>query len=650
MDTDNALDGLATTGLALLPFEMLALIISDVELTANEFSALRLTCRALNRAATPRLYRRIHVSKLIADRDSFLAICASPHLAVHVREVAWLEIGWNMYQFDMQLSQVLAYHWHALDGTDEFLSADFRDQASASFWLMDLPTPAEVARRHLRMPDSISITRERTIAEFRNVFLAAIDSLPGLQTFTSEPMPSARVINPGGAFEMTASIFQTFQDQPEIGGDVPQTNDGLFLFLAEAMRRPTSTVTRLRWADEFLGMSHVRGLNPLAFERLESIELCLTPGRHVRPSDFLHLAAAIARAAPTLRHLKLCLEHASPHTSSGALEQALLLSPFGGGGAQCSLLSLSLVALHLSTDELLAVIMPHAGTLRHLHLESMAVEPRLIGLLRNAGPPKLNLKTMRVVNDREDDDDFHLLCERAVLRYIHPGQDKQLACQHPPSIPYGNRCDGSVRILAENESFWSGPLANDSHSNDGWSDSQSQAGDADEAMWHATFATEPNWGDCESDFGPADDIISDVSEEFVKSIDYRQQPGWPRWTCEHFPAEDGQSLYMYQVPEGFPNSYPTEIWRFTSRTGDVVYGHNPLLWFAEWDPEAGDVAEATPYGGKLRPPQSKNINDPGAASGFPELIEVLDPPGPPKGAIPYIFDEDPSNNRWWLDC
>jgi hypothetical protein len=94
-------------------------------------------------------------------------------------------------------------------------------------------------------------------------------------------------------------------------------------------------------------------------------------------------------------------------------------------------------------------------------------------------------------------------------------------------------------------------------------------------MRHATFATEPSWGDGESDFGPADESMSDVSEEF------------------------------------------------TSRTGDVVYGHGPLLWFDEWDPEAGDVAEATPYGqildecGNLRHPQSKNINDPGAAWGFP---------------------------------
>jgi hypothetical protein len=80
-----------------------------------------------------------------------------------------------MYQFDMQLSQVLAYSWHASDGTDESLSADFNDQATASFWLMDLPAATEVDRRHLPVPDSIAITRERAIVEFRGVFLAAID-------------------------------------------------------------------------------------------------------------------------------------------------------------------------------------------------------------------------------------------------------------------------------------------------------------------------------------------------------------------------------------------------------------------------------------------------------------------------------------------
>jgi hypothetical protein len=140
---------------------------------------------------------------------------------------------------------------------------------------------------------------------------------------------------------------------------VSQTNDGLFLFLAETMRRPTSTVTRLRWANERPSISHARWLDPSTFERLELMELCL--------------------------------EHASPrYTLLGALEQALMLSPFGGGPGQCSLQSISLVALRLSTDELLAVTRSHAGTLRHLDLESMAVEPRLMGLLRNAGPPKLN--------------------------------------------------------------------------------------------------------------------------------------------------------------------------------------------------------------------------------------------------------------------
>jgi hypothetical protein len=77
-------EGPTAAGLTLLPLEMLTLIISDGALTVSDFCALRLTCRALNRATTARLYHRIHVSKLIADRDSFLAICASPHLVVYV--------------------------------------------------------------------------------------------------------------------------------------------------------------------------------------------------------------------------------------------------------------------------------------------------------------------------------------------------------------------------------------------------------------------------------------------------------------------------------------------------------------------------------------------------------------------------------------
>ncbi|KAK3356361.1 hypothetical protein B0T25DRAFT_565734 [Lasiosphaeria hispida] len=83
-----------------MPFEILTKILWCDELTQCDVKAARLTCHALATAAADRLFLRIYVSKLVTDRDSFLAICNSLHLAVHVREVEWLEISYALGGFE----------------------------------------------------------------------------------------------------------------------------------------------------------------------------------------------------------------------------------------------------------------------------------------------------------------------------------------------------------------------------------------------------------------------------------------------------------------------------------------------------------------------------------------------------------------------
>lgn len=37
------------------------------------------------------------------------------------------------------------------------------------------------------------------------------------------------------------------------------------------------------------------------------------------------------------------------------------------------------------------------------------------------------------------------------------------------------------------------------------------------------------------------------------------------------------------------------IWKFTRRDGLVTYSHDPYEWFDDWDLEAGDREEPTPF-------------------------------------------------------
>ena len=81
--------------LASLPFDILRAIVWSERLDRNDVEHLRLTCRSLSGVAVTHLFYRISISKLNTDRDSFLCICRSPHLASHVRELEWLEITWD---------------------------------------------------------------------------------------------------------------------------------------------------------------------------------------------------------------------------------------------------------------------------------------------------------------------------------------------------------------------------------------------------------------------------------------------------------------------------------------------------------------------------------------------------------------------------
>ncbi len=73
---------------------------------------------------------------------------------------------------------------------------------------------------------------------------------------------------------------------------------------------------------------------------------------------------------------------------------------------------------------------------------------------------------------------------------------------------------------------------------------------------------------------------------------------WSRF----FPADKSipWGIYCYQVPGSHPKAHETEVWKFISRSGEIAYGDDPQDWFDDWDLDAGDVEESTPYCEELR--------------------------------------------------
>ncbi len=275
LDDDMAGSTLVPPSLPDLPFEILRMVVWDEDLSQDDVQAVRLTCRALSGVAATRLFYRISISKLNTDREAFLAICRSPHLALHVHHVEWLEISYNVDLFDRIANNFgIQQSEECREDDTAALCSYFKDQAKSLFWMINAPS---IGNRRNYGGESIGNAPKNAVAEFRDTFTTAIDMLPNLHTFISRPMSSTRIINKDPEYPMAAALFQRFQDRKFLTILPHETNDGLVYFLAPAMARPSSTITRLRWADEFPGFSYFCRLPAAAVERLESMELWFTP-------------------------------------------------------------------------------------------------------------------------------------------------------------------------------------------------------------------------------------------------------------------------------------------------------------------------------------------------------------------------------------
>ncbi|KAK4448739.1 hypothetical protein QBC34DRAFT_300328 [Podospora aff. communis PSN243] len=200
-------------GITSLPLELLGLILWSDQLTRDDVEAVRLSCHALAPAAASRLFYRISISNLVSDRDTFLAICNSPHLAQHVREVEWLEISHFFGEFDTRKENGVGSEMilEEDEGTQMADLCRYLETTSRHlFWLFSSPADLGLSGNAEHIA-AVKASRGDAVARFCPVFESALDKLPSLHTFISRPMTSDRVI-PDALYPIQASAFQSFKD------------------------------------------------------------------------------------------------------------------------------------------------------------------------------------------------------------------------------------------------------------------------------------------------------------------------------------------------------------------------------------------------------------------------------------------------------
>lgn len=591
---------LPSANLDTLPFDIQRLIVWDEVLSQDDIASLRLTCHGLVLSTSSRLFYRIGISKLNFDRHSFLSICHDPNLARHVHEVEWLELSWDVGYFE-RLGAV--FSWGEKEDDDELvaLSGYFQGQTEQAFWLPSIPVGGNPAYETSRGE------REETIEDFRDIFMDAVDQLPNLHTFVSRPMNSERTINPGSEYPMAASLLQTFQDM-SCSHTKYESNDGLFLFIFPTMARPTSAVHRLRWADEFPGYSFFRPIPPAAFEELDSLDLCWTPiNLRTNKVDNPSLTAACAVAAPTLRHLSLCLDHGSPDESPGFVEERILGRELAAS-ATGALQSLKLVSMNLEGPHVLInILAANATSLRHVHLENIDVRINIIP--RMAKVSGLRLATLRVLHDHPTNPHQVIcICVHALLHHIN---------RDPCDAAHAD-CDEVMQAAFKELRGWPSYCFT-TRDCEGASDAASEAGSAASA----------------ASFG-----------ERRSSSDKRRRASSPMWAWARFYNEDRLGrVYAFRVPSDDPRGHPTVVWKLTSRDGEFGYGDDPFEWFEEWDTSAGDIEEPTPYCRELWQ-FARNVDVMGVTigtwlgEGHPLLEQIMNV-APPDGAVLYDMGQDP---------
>ncbi|KAI1259095.1 hypothetical protein F5Y18DRAFT_443763 [Xylariaceae sp. FL1019] len=321
---------------AVLPVETCEQIIYDSGLRRKDLKSLRATCRTFNILSTELLFRVVALDAFFRDGTELENIASTPHLARHVRELVWYEVGQYRDEFRTGLPSV---RFVPSFGTD-----DERELAAS---IITGFTPGW--------------------------FLSVIDRLPNLVTFRTAESPHEPVLSRWGR--------------------VGLYNVGLVLFFLSAMRRPQSRITSLiaKGTTNICPLPFFLPSDVLALSKLTTLDLCI--GGWLDPGDDIQDGLAAFNAAANLQRLKLCFNY-------GFLDLERhygdLLRLFEATCSLPRLTSLTLVSYRLTRTRNRIPVLPlsDAGSLRSLEYLDGILHLQDIINLRNRTDLKLTAITI----------------------------------------------------------------------------------------------------------------------------------------------------------------------------------------------------------------------------------------------------------------
>lgn len=499
-----------------LPAEIVEAILSQPSLCSEDVRSIRLVSKAFADICTWYLFRQVHISALHQDRETFLHVAQSPHLACHVQTLVWEELTGNfdlLSNDDSRRSAAWSTYSRPKDEYDTL--ADIAAQVKPLFWLM----PEHIAR------DENGAMKTCDSLRFWSEFIDAVDKFPALQSFESRPMhPDRQLQSATDGYPLTArsvSGFLHFNDWNMAFNDPNATvfNMGFLLYIVPLLKlyteRGDQRQKQLCFTDEsitkYTALEHLTAIDAPAFRHINHLELRICENLKQRPRDITGLSACLAGAF-NLTHFHVRYLQNKEWKETPLDPRNIHISPLLELPILPALHTLCLedVVLECTCDdaiefnpmapldhEQLAVVdfvERHAGTLKKLYILSSSVTEQTVRELARVPTLKLERFVM-VPPDREVD--TCAVDESDLLKFINGKNNSDVkgsksSDASPPSLtPFWAPPSTHGRVRAWQD--WAAETNTKLQQNNAWVDTDPED---DEARGMNIDVHEPAWEIC----------------------------------------------------------------------------------------------------------------------------------------------------------
>lgn len=406
-----------------------------------------------------------------------------------------------------------------------------------------------------------------------DIFTENLQKLENLKCIQSRPMPRQRVLTYLDP-PIPVELFQTHWRRANANGgdsDLPlinlHTNGGMTFSLLGLLTThfPLLENLELRWQDEPPGLN---------FARLPATNLWRLPIKSLS-LDFLSCNSGIKKDAfkaytnvfRVVTALSLRIRRSLGSTDDDELQEILLRlsgSLRSTWTAWNQLHSLSLHSLSLVPDVLDTMVKTNARTLRSLTIIDCQIQ--LCVVMNLANIPRLSLEKIVITESYADDDTKVFISSKQLCLYINDKtsfEDRFKDRTNAPSVLLSpSQPQSTAFIECSHSQIYDSTWRDDNIANT----LRGQDNDASNSTILSHNPTTPSWG-----------------------------WGW----FFHDPAYPEGRVFYWRAPKDDIGAQPTIWWRFASRDGKEAIGEEPLDWFEDWDINAGDEEDPTPFSGEL---------------------------------------------------